>query len=107
MNCANVELVPVPGQGHSRCHRHDRPPSSVWHEIKVTSVPKQRRQHATVAPDGEHRDVRFHWVRGHYADYTKGVGLFGNPKLRAVFWIPEHRAGNEELGTVIPSYAVS
>jgi hypothetical protein len=50
--------------------------------------------------------VRFHSVRGHYADYTKGTGLFGNPDLRQVFWIPEHRAGNEELGTVAASYKV-
>lgn len=102
MNCANVQLVPI--KGHR--HRDDPVCSSVWHEIKVTSVPQLRRQHSTAAPDGEHHHVRFHWVRGHYADYTKGAGLFGNPKLRAVFWIPEHRAGNEELGTVISSYRV-
>jgi hypothetical protein len=69
-------------------------------------VPKLRKQQAAVAADGGHREVRFHWVRGHYADYSKGAGLFGNPKLRAVFWIPEHRAGNGELGTVVASYKV-
>jgi hypothetical protein len=105
LNCANTKLVPL-SDGRPQRHRHDSVPSSIWHEIQVTSVPKLRQQQATVAADGEHREVRFHWVRGHYADYTKGAGLFGNPKLRAVFWIPEHRAGNEELRTVAASYRV-
>jgi hypothetical protein len=71
MNCANVKVVPIPGQGHNRHRHHDLPPSSVWHEIKVTSVPQLRKQQTIVASDGEHSQVRFHWVRGHYADYTK------------------------------------
>jgi hypothetical protein len=104
MNCANTELVPI-SNGHSH-QRRDRPPSSVWHEIRVTSVPKLRAKYNSTAPEGESRAVRFHWVRGHFADYSKGAGLFGNPKLRAVFWIPEHRAGSEELGTVVANYAV-
>ena len=109
MNCANVKVLPIPGQGHyrGRHQRHRQPElSSVWHEIVITSVPKLRKQQAQAAPDGAHTEVRFHWVRGHYADYSKGAGLFGNPKLKAVFWIPEHRAGNEELGTVVPSYTI-
>jgi hypothetical protein len=103
MNCGNTKLVPIPG--HSR-HQHRNEPvrSSLWHEIKVTSAPQQRKQPAT--PDSEQREVRFHWVRGHYADYTKGAGLFGNPKLRAIFWIPEPHVGNEDLGTVVSSYRV-
>jgi hypothetical protein len=35
-----------------------------------------------------------------------GAGLFGNPKLRCVFWIPEHQRGNAELGDVIPEYSL-
>ena len=45
-----------------------------------------------------------HWVRGHYADYTNGKGLFGRLKVR--IWIVEHTAGNPELGTVVSSYRV-
>ena len=47
------------------------------------------------------------WVRGHYADYRNGAGLFGNPKLRCVFWIPEHQRGNAELGDVIDASGLS
>ena len=106
MNCANARLAPISGQ-QRHTHRRDKPvPMSTWHTIQITSVPKIRTHVTQVEPDGEHSELRFHWVRGHYADYTKGAGLFGNPKLRSVFWIPEHRAGKEELGTVVSSYAV-
>jgi len=50
--------------------------------------------------------LRFHNIRGHYADYRKGNGLFGNPKLKKLFWVPEHTAGDPELGTVVSSYKV-
>jgi hypothetical protein len=104
INCHNVKLVPVtagapklkPGAKHA--------PFSVWHEIKVTDLPEMRREQGETAPDGEKRELRFHWVRGHYADYRKGKGLFGRLKVR--LWIVEHTAGNPELGTVKSSYRV-
>jgi len=106
LNCANARLVEIPeGRNGHRSH-HNRPPSSVWHEIKVSDAPKIRRATSSRAADNE-CPIRFHWVRGHYADYTKGKGLFGNPKLRQVFWIPEHQAGDEEAGTVMASYTVN
>lgn len=105
MNCKNTELRPIRG-GKLRPH----PPNtlvraSVWHEIVITSVPKIRSTGKDVF-EHEGREIRAHWIRGHYADYRKGAGLFGNPKLKTVFWIPEHRRGNEELGQVIPEYTV-
>ena len=106
MNCANAELTPIPGQWRPRKKGPQAPPFSLWHEIKITSGPKLRRAAAASGESGEASHVRFHWVRGHYADYTKGAGLFGNPKLKAVFWIPEHRAGDEELGAVAQSYRI-
>jgi hypothetical protein len=106
MNCANAKLMPIDNGRPQKNHRHDkRPPSSVWHEIQVTAAPTIRYGAAPGGEEGE-THVRFHWVRGHYADYTKGRGLFGKESLRKVFWIPEHQAGKEELGTVVSSYQV-
>jgi len=104
MNCANARLVPV-SNGHKNHRHHDQPPSSVWHVIQISTAPTIRRTGPAQPPDGECH-VRFHWVRGHYADYSKGRGLFGNPKLCKVFWIPEHQAGDQELGEVVGSYTV-
>mgnify|MGYP003694240391 CR=1 FL=1 len=43
--------------------------------------------------------MRFHWVRGITLISTKGAG-YSAIRTRAVFWIPEHHAGKEEVGTV-------
>lgn len=100
-NCKNIELRPRP-VGPKHAGQNSKLPSSVWHEIVVTSVPKFRT--VPESRSGEHRDVRSHWVRGHYADYSKGNGLFG--RIKGVFWMPEHKRGDESLGTVRQSYAV-
>jgi hypothetical protein len=105
MNCANARLVEMPG-GFRPKPGHRRAPYSVWHEIHISDAPKIRRSGVSESREQTPENMRFHWVRGHYADYTKGAGLFGNPKLRAVFWIPEYRAGNEELGSVVSGYRI-
>lgn len=105
MNCHNVKLVPQTAGGPRIKKGKPHPPYSYWHEIVVTSLPELRRQQkGELAPDGEKREVRFHKVRGHYADYTQGKGLFGKWKIR--IWIEDHTAGSPELGTVLSSYAV-
>lgn len=105
MNCCNVELRAINEPKAPRSHRCSVAPASVWHEIKITSTPKIRHTGCSVFHDDDSQKRAF-WVRGHYADYSQGSGLFGNPKLRGLFWIPEHRRGNEELGQVIPEYTI-
>jgi hypothetical protein len=106
LNCHNVELVPARSgipKSNGRSGKH--PPSSVWHEIVVKGMSQLRRQAGEPStPEGEKREVRFHAVRGHLADYTKGKGLFGKWKVR--LWVDEHTAGNPDLGTVRSTYRV-
>lgn len=105
MNCHNVKLVPQTAGGPRIKKGKPQRAYSYWHEIVVTSLPELRRQQkGELAPDGEKREVRFHKVRGHYADYTQGKGLFGKWKIR--IWIEDYKAGSPELGTVVSSYAV-
>jgi hypothetical protein len=106
MNCRNVVLRSVSSPKAARRHQRDLVPASVWHEIRITSVPQIRTTGHGVFGRDESKMRRF-WVRGHYADYRVGAGLFGNPKLRCVFWIPEHQRGNSELGDVIPEYSLA
>jgi len=106
MNCKNVELRPIKEGKMNRHPPNKVVPASVWHEIVIASVPKMRSTGQDIFSDHEKSDIRAHWIRGHYADYRKGRGLFGNPKLKALFWIPEHRQGNEALGQVIPEYTL-
>lgn len=102
LNCDNVKLVPATAGAPKTKKDAKHPPFSVWHEIVVGEPPIRAQGDTT--PDGEKRELRFHKVRGHFADYTKGKGLFGRLKIR--LWIPEHAAGNPDLGTVVGSYRV-
>jgi hypothetical protein len=106
MNCRNVVLKPMNEPKGPRHHQRDLVPATVWHEIKITDVPKVQSTGRNSLGRDESKERR-HWVRGHYADYRNGAGLFGNPKLRCVFWIPEHQRGNAELGDVIPEYTLA
>lgn len=104
LNCHNVKLVPRADS--TAPHKNGKPPIpySYWHEIVVTDLAELRKEKNENAPAGEKRELRFHKVRGHFADYTGGKGLFGKYKVR--LWIEEHSRGNEELGTVVASYKI-
>jgi hypothetical protein len=104
LNCHNVVLVPRPDSAPRRCRHRHAPPSSTWHEILVKSVSGLRQAAIEPAPAGEKVGLRFHKVRGHLADYTKGKGLFGKWKIR--IWVEGHTAGNPDLGTVASTYRV-
>lgn len=104
LNCHNVKLVPAKDRAPgSKPHHKPHPPFSIWHEIVVEN-PQYRTQPDAAMPSGEKQEIRFHRVRGHYADYTKGAGLFGRYKIR--LWVEEHARGNRELGEVVGSYTV-
>lgn len=83
MNCKNAKLRPL-NEGKFIPHSPNPiVPASVWHEIVITSVPKIRSTGRNIFTEDE-REIRAHWIRGHYADYRKGAGLFGNPKLKGL-----------------------
>jgi hypothetical protein len=103
LNCRNVKLVPIKaGAPKIRAGKKAQRPYSVWHEIVVTASPLARRARTADPIEAEKHAVRLHKVRGHFADYRKGAGLFG--KYRILIWVDEHEAGEAELGTVASSY---
>lgn len=106
MNCHNVILHAIASPKAAHRNQRNLVPATVWHEIRITDVPQIRTTGRGVLGRDESKMRRF-WVRGHYADYRNGAGLFGNPKLSCVFWIPEHQRGNAELGDVIPEYTLA
>jgi hypothetical protein len=104
MNCHNVKLLPAKG-GQPRVKPGAKhAPFSVWHEIVVTDSPAARRARIADPVDAEKHAVRLHKVRGHFADYRKGAGLFGRYKV--LIWVDEHEAGDAELGSVVSTYKV-
>jgi hypothetical protein len=99
MNCHNTELRPInPPKKMGRASSYPVP-AYVWHRLRSPLYLdfEARAPGKTPAPAPR----RAYWIRGHYADYRKGNGLFGNPRLKTIFWIPEHRRGDEDLGQVI------
>lgn len=100
LNCKNVSLV---AEGPKQFKPGKERKGIVWHTIKVDSVPKFRMRIG--GPEVNHIQYRSHWVRGHYADYSKGNGLFG--KYKGVYWMPEHQRGSEDVGEVIADYEVA
>lgn len=106
LNCRNITLRPMNEPKCAPHHQRDLVPATVWHEIKITDTPRIQTTGRGIFGRDESKERR-HWVRGHYADYRNGAGLFGNPNLRCVFWIPEHQRGNPALGDVIPEYTLA
>lgn len=93
---------PIPG-GPVQIVKPDRWPSSVWHTIHIPRFPHPSQPlNGDVTP--EVLEKREHWVRAHRADYRNGKGLFG--RIHGLIWVPEHRRGNPELGTVKQSFEV-
>jgi hypothetical protein len=45
-----------------------------------------------------------HIVRGHFADFTEGRGLFG--RHHGLFWMPQHLKGTLDQGLVVKDYDV-
>lgn len=103
MNCANVSLVERPSGAKSKgLSLIPKTPRIVWHEISIGSQPIKQGD----VSEGTGIERRVHGVRGHYADYTKGRGLFGKESLKQVFWVPAHLSGSPVAGIVVSKYKI-
>jgi hypothetical protein len=104
MNCRNVSLRPTSSAQKGKRGRAptSKPPTTVWHEIVINSLPKSRGTSNRRTWGSDDSIIRLHRVRGHFEDYTQGKGLFG--KVTGVFWMPDHERGSKSAGEVISSY---
>jgi hypothetical protein len=105
MNCRNVSLRPTTSskqQGKRESASTSKPPTTVWHEIVINSLPKSKGTSNRRAWGSDESIIRLHRVRGHFEDYTRGKGLFG--RIKGVFWMPDHEQGSKAAGEVISSY---
>lgn len=78
-------------------------PMSAWHTI-VVNLPKAETSSENNPAPSDSSGCREHAVRAHRADYRHGAGLFG--RIKALIWVPDHKRGRPELGTIISSYNV-
>ena len=105
LHCKGVKLSQRP-EGKIRKRFTNKPaPACVWHTIDHTNAAQIKHQFTGLNVFRDELKMREFRVRGHYADYRE-TGLFGRESMRGLYWIPDHRRGNPDLGTVIPEYRV-
>ena len=102
LSCKNVTTIEVHPSTRRRNATED-PSRVVYRELQVSAAPGQRNQHESDLDEHGH-GVAFHVRRGHFADYTKGNGLFGKYKGR--YWIGPAPIGDPQYGTVLKSYSL-
>ncbi|MEE8543253.1 MAG: hypothetical protein V3S94_05285 [Gammaproteobacteria bacterium] len=102
LNCKNVELVDVAVKQPSKRHLPGKR-TIIFKKLLIRNPTKRYKNGEEVEELGNPEKVtRLHLCRGHFADYTKGKGLFGRIKGR--FWVPSHCRGTSERGIVIKDY---
>lgn len=99
---AVIDDVTPPPAVSKRHQKRYKAPLCSYKTVKVCGFGRAPQE----AQGGQHDTPRLHIVRGHWADYRNGAGMFGNPDLRAVFWISEHERGRGEKGAIKTTYEV-
>ena len=110
LNCSNVEIVKTgeTSEGGKKARQARRKHGGhhrgglKHHELRV----KVGKQLIRVSGDKDSTGGRaLGMVRGHFRDYSRGKGLFGQFKYPAV-WVPPHARGNAENGVVTADYVL-
>lgn len=103
LNCKNVELrtAGISKTKPSKGKGNETNKGIEWKTLFISAPGKT----ANASPSsGETCMTRSHVVRGHFADYRNGAGLFG--KYKGLFWVTPHVKGNPEIGAINKQYAI-
>jgi hypothetical protein len=75
------------------------------HSHYTLNIPGAKQLREYLRGSGDSNQKRLHLVRGHFADYEEGKGLFG--KLHGKYYIAPHVRGRAERGTITKDYRIS
>lgn len=100
LSCNNVTAIE--SQPNHRSNKRHKDPLRIIHKELHVQVPPGGSRKQSVAERDEQAGTAFHVRRGHFADYTKGKGLFG--KYHGKYWVPATTVGDVEYGTVVKNY---
>lgn len=105
LHCKNIEVLDhFPDESKNRKRRKKgKQPLVRYKTLRITESPftKRYKQNST----REH-GAATHTVRGHFRDYSKGKGLFGNPKLKGIYWTGPMLRGSGEHGVIVKDYKI-
>ena len=96
--CKNVSVIEIPKQYHNIHKKHSA--KNRTYTISIKPMSTRKKYVGETIHTGEKRAM--HVRRGHFADYTKGKGLFG--KLKGMFWFDDVVVGAKAYGTVSKTY---
>jgi hypothetical protein len=104
LNCKNVEAETQHFVRDAKQRKKAKTPlaRAVYHTLKL-HLPG-RVGHSVGAGTHSEAERAFHLVRGHFADYREGAGLFG--RLKGVYWIPAHARGSKDAGIITKRYEI-
>jgi hypothetical protein len=102
LNCKNVELSDdVTSNIPRKKRKKNKKPKITFKTLTV--YPITRVSNKTNRGTGIQKAT--HITRGYQADHRKH-GLFGNPALKGIYWVPMHIRGNKKHGIIIKDYKV-
>jgi hypothetical protein len=99
MHAKGVRLVERNAPRHEcqRAVKSGRPALLRYHVIQIDKTARGSATHGRTEIERA-----LHIVRGHFADYTNGPGLFGKHKVEV--FVPEHIRGDPRRGVVLADY---
>lgn len=110
-NASIIRQAPVvPTTKNQRKKYKKNPPTSRYYVLKIDAIESAKggaagggigHGHGGGGGGGE---PSLHIVRGHFADYSAGAGLFGKYKGR--YWVSSHLRGNPEIGVTEKDYDI-
>jgi hypothetical protein len=102
-NASMLRQAPVtPLTKNQRKKAKKNPPTSRYYVLKIDAI--ERASGGSGGGGGPHGEASLHIVRGHFADYSNGAGLFGKYKGR--YWVSSHLRGNPEVGVTEKDYTI-
>lgn len=93
---------PPPKFARAYARRNGGAALTTYHTLDIRPLQRTVHAHGELERVGLRRSL--HLVRGHFADYREGRGLFG--RHHGVFWMPAHARGARDAGRVEKDYRV-
>lgn len=101
LHCKNVSLVD--DRPENRVERRQRERAGLPEvRFKTLVIEPLREQIRRQGGSGSGVSRALHIVRGSFADYTEGPGLFG--KLHGIYYRPQHVRGDASKGKIVKDY---
>jgi len=104
MHARGVEMreTVAPRHERRRAEKEGKPAPVTYKTLEITGMTRTLATEGDIATNGIAKAM--HLCRGHFADYTKGSGLFG--RYRVEVFVPDHVRGRKQRGVIVKDYTI-